>query len=64
MGRGFYYGQAGRRLRLQKLSCRVRVADGGLFVDADNEQMVDLQDPAGALQLAGTLTNPRYRYGA
>ncbi|WP_030908223.1 IucA/IucC family protein [Streptomyces sp. NRRL F-5126] len=24
----------------------------------DNEQMVDLQDPAGALQLAGTLSNP------
>lgn len=24
----------------------------------DNEQMVDLQDPSGALQLVGTLRNP------
>ncbi|MFF3338185.1 IucA/IucC family protein [Streptomyces flavidovirens] len=28
----------------------------------NNKQMVDLQDPAGALQLVGTLTNPIARY--
>ncbi|MFD7923831.1 IucA/IucC family protein [Streptomyces sp. NPDC059740] len=28
----------------------------------DNEQMVDLQDPAGALQLVGTLANPIARH--
>ncbi|MGC9665198.1 IucA/IucC family protein [Planosporangium sp. 12N6] len=28
----------------------------------DNQQMVDLADPAGALQLAGTLANPIARY--
>ena len=28
----------------------------------DNQQMVDLQDPAGALQLVGTLKNPLARY--
>jgi hypothetical protein len=26
---------------LQKLSCRVRVADGGLFVDAEDESEVE-----------------------
>ncbi|MFE2848766.1 IucA/IucC family protein [Streptomyces scopuliridis] len=30
----------------------------------DNEQMVDLQDPAGALQLVGTLTNPLARFAS
>ena len=29
----------------------------------DNQQMIDLADPAGALQFAGTLDNPIAPYG-